>query len=48
VGQALGKNPLLIVVPCHRIIRSDGSLGGFGAGLGLKKWLLALEAQAEE
>lgn len=43
VGQALGKNPLLIVVPCHRIIRSDGSLGGFGAGLGLKKWLLALE-----
>ena len=43
VGQALGKNPLLIVVPCHRIIRSDGSLGGFGAGLGLKKWLLKLE-----
>jgi O-6-methylguanine DNA methyltransferase len=48
VGQALGKNPLLIVVPCHRIIRSDGSLGGFGAGLGLKKWLLALEAHVEE
>ena len=47
VGQALGKNPLLIVVPCHRIIRSDGSLGGFGAGLGLKKWLLELEAHTE-
>jgi methylated-DNA-[protein]-cysteine S-methyltransferase len=48
VGQALGKNPLLIIVPCHRIILSDGSLGGFGAGLGLKKWLLALEAHVEE
>ncbi len=47
VGQALGKNPLLIVVPCHRIIRSDGSLGGVGAGLGLKKWLLEREAQTE-
>lgn len=44
VGQALGANPLPIVVPCHRVVRSDGSLGGFGGGLPLKRRLLALEA----
>jgi methylated-DNA-[protein]-cysteine S-methyltransferase len=43
VGQALGKNPLPIVVPCHRVIASDGSLCGFGGGLEMKKWLLDLE-----
>lgn len=43
VGQALGKNPLLIVVPCHRIIGSDGSLTGFGSGIALKEYLLKLE-----
>jgi methylated-DNA-[protein]-cysteine S-methyltransferase len=43
IGQALSKNPLLIVVPCHRVIGSDGSLGGFSAGLELKKYLLDLE-----
>ena len=43
VGQACGSNPLPIVVPCHRVIASDGSLGGFGGGLGLKAKLLALE-----
>lgn len=43
VGQALGRNPLLIVIPCHRILRSDGSLGGFSAGLELKKFLLRIE-----
>jgi methylated-DNA-[protein]-cysteine S-methyltransferase len=36
IGQALGKNPLIIVVPCHRIIGSDGRLTGFGAGMDLK------------
>jgi len=43
VGQAIGQNPLLIVVPCHRVIRSDGTLGGFGAGLEVKEFLLRLE-----
>lgn len=43
VGQALGKNPLSIVVPCHRIIAGDGKLGGFTGGLKYKKYLLALE-----
>jgi methylated-DNA-[protein]-cysteine S-methyltransferase len=44
VGQALGKNPLPIIIPCHRVISSGGSLGGFSAGLELKKYLLRLEA----
>ncbi len=43
VGQALNRNPLIIVVPCHRVISADGSLGGFGAGLELKRYLLGLE-----
>ena len=45
VGGALGRNPLPIVIPCHRIIRSDGGLGGFGAGLPWKRRLLELEAR---
>ncbi|MFC2160010.1 methylated-DNA--[protein]-cysteine S-methyltransferase [Actinomycetota bacterium] len=43
VGNAMGKNPVLLLVPCHRILKSDGSLGGFSAGLNLKKRLLNLE-----
>jgi O-6-methylguanine DNA methyltransferase len=43
VGQALGANPTPIVVPCHRVVTSDGRLGGFGGGLDLKRRLLALE-----
>lgn len=43
VGQANGKNPIPIVVPCHRVIAADGSIGGFSSGLGLKRQLLALE-----
>ena len=43
VGLANGKNPLPIVVPCHRVIGSDGSLTGFGGGLPTKKFLLKLE-----
>ena len=43
VGQALGRNPLPIIIPCHRVISSDGGLGGFGGGLGLKESLLRLE-----
>lgn len=44
VGQALGRNPLAIIVPCHRVIASNGNLGGFGGGLDMKKALLRLEA----
>ena len=43
VGAANGRNPLGIVVPCHRVIGSDGSLTGFGGGLHVKKALLDLE-----
>lgn len=45
VGAANGKNPLSIVVPCHRVIGSDGSLTGFAGGLEAKANLLALEAR---
>ncbi len=44
VGQALGKNPIPIIVPCHRVVASGGKLGGFGGGLKMKKDLLSLEA----
>jgi O-6-methylguanine DNA methyltransferase len=43
VGQAVGANPIAIVVPCHRVVASDGSLGGFGGGLALKETLLRIE-----
>jgi O-6-methylguanine DNA methyltransferase len=43
VGQALGANPVPLLVPCHRVVASDGGLGGFTGGLGLKERLLALE-----
>ena len=43
VGGANGKNPIPIIIPCHRIIGSDGSLTGFGGGLDLKKNLLKRE-----
>lgn len=43
VGLANGKNPIPIIVPCHRVIGKDGSLTGFGGGLEIKKQLLALE-----
>ena len=43
VGQALGANPLPIIIPCHRVIRKDKSLGGFAYGLKWKKILLTLE-----
>jgi methylated-DNA-[protein]-cysteine S-methyltransferase len=44
-GQAMARNPLPIIVPCHRVVGSDGSLCGFGGGLVLKQRLLDLEAQ---
>jgi len=45
VGQALARNPVPIVIPCHRVVASDGSLGGYSGGSGLeaKRWLLRLE-----
>ena len=43
VGRALGRNPVPVIVPCHRILRTDGTLGGFSAGLPWKKILLDIE-----
>ncbi|MEV0264392.1 methylated-DNA--[protein]-cysteine S-methyltransferase [Streptomyces sp. NPDC050617] len=43
VGTAMGANPLPVVVPCHRVVESDGGIGGFGGGLEVKRALLALE-----
>ncbi|AIS53395.1 methylated-DNA--protein-cysteine methyltransferase Ogt [Thermoanaerobacter kivui] len=43
VGQALNKNPIPIVIPCHRVIGSNGSLTGFGGGIEIKKFLLRHE-----
>lgn len=45
-GQALGRNPLPIIVPCHRVLASDGKLGGFTGGIEMKKHLLYLEGSA--
>jgi methylated-DNA-[protein]-cysteine S-methyltransferase len=45
VGLASNKNPLLILVPCHRVINCNGQLAGYAAGLSLKKYLLELEQQ---
>jgi methylated-DNA-[protein]-cysteine S-methyltransferase len=46
-GNALGANPIPIVVPCHRILRTGGSLGGYGGGLPRKEFLLKLEGALE-
>lgn len=46
VGAALGRNPLAIVVPCHRVVAAGGGLGGFGGGLARKRLLLAGESGA--
>jgi methylated-DNA-[protein]-cysteine S-methyltransferase len=43
VGSANGQNPIGVVVPCHRVIAADGTLGGYGGGLDRKRWLLAHE-----
>ncbi|MSO60368.1 MAG: methylated-DNA--[protein]-cysteine S-methyltransferase [Ilumatobacteraceae bacterium] len=47
VGSANGKNPIPIVVPCHRVVASDGTLGGYSLGLRMKKQLLKLEGVSE-
>lgn len=43
-AQANGANPLILVIPCHRVINTGGKLGGYGAGLNRKQWLLDLES----
>lgn len=43
VGQANGANPIPIIIPCHRVIAADGSIGGYSSGLPIKRRLLALE-----
>lgn len=48
VAAANGKNPLWIVVPCHRVIGSDGSLTGYAGGLHRKKWLIDHESPAKQ
>jgi methylated-DNA-[protein]-cysteine S-methyltransferase len=45
VGNANGKNPIAVIIPCHRVIGSDGSLTGYAGGLWRKKWLLNHEKQ---
>jgi len=45
VGNAVGSNPIPVVVPCHRVVRTGGAIGGYGGGLPRKRWLLALEAE---
>jgi methylated-DNA-[protein]-cysteine S-methyltransferase len=46
VGQAMARNPLPIIVPCHRVVTSDGKLGGYSEGLAKKRYLLQLESAA--
>ncbi|MFE9706458.1 methylated-DNA--[protein]-cysteine S-methyltransferase [Streptomyces sp. NPDC005930] len=48
VGTAMGANPLPVVVPCHRVVESDGGIGGFGGGVDTKRRLLALEGVLPE
>jgi methylated-DNA-[protein]-cysteine S-methyltransferase len=46
VGQANGANPIPIVIPCHRVIAADGTIGGYSGGLRIKRHLLAIERVA--
>jgi methylated-DNA-[protein]-cysteine S-methyltransferase len=48
VGTANGRNPIPIIIPCHRVIGADGSLTGFGGGLAIKRRLLELEAGSRQ
>ncbi|MFP4334294.1 MAG: methylated-DNA--[protein]-cysteine S-methyltransferase [Wenzhouxiangella sp.] len=44
VGAAVGRNPLSMIIPCHRVVGSNGALTGYAGGLARKRWLLAMEA----
>lgn len=48
VGQAVGRNPVPIIIPCHRVIRRDGSIGGFSLGLSIKERLLSIEGSLDK
>ncbi len=43
VGNACGKNPIPIIIPCHRVVAGNGGLGGYTGGIGIKKKLLRIE-----
>jgi methylated-DNA-[protein]-cysteine S-methyltransferase len=45
VGQAIGRNPIALIIPCHRVVGANGSLGGYAYGIDRKKQLLDLEKQ---
>lgn len=45
VGGAVGRNPIGIIIPCHRVIGADGSLTGYGGGLERKRWMLKMEGK---
>lgn len=47
VGGANHRNPLAIIIPCHRVVAAHGGLGGYGGGLDKKQWLLALEEKSK-
>lgn len=47
VGQVVGRNPVSIIIPCHRVVGADGSLTGYAGGLERKRWLLELEEPVE-
>ena len=48
VGQANGRNPIPLIIPCHRVIAADGGLGGFSSGLERKRWLLRHEGAMQD
>ena len=48
VGQALGRNPLPVIVPCHRVVAKDSKLGGYSGGVAKKRYLLRLESAANQ
>ncbi len=48
VGTALAKNPIPIIIPCHRVLRKDGTLGGYGGGLDMNRRLLEMEAKGAQ
>lgn len=48
VGTANGKNPVAVIIPCHRVIGSNGSLVGYGGGLWRKKWLIEFESKSKQ
>lgn len=48
VGSAVGRNPISIIIPCHRVLGADGSFTGYAGGIERKKYLLALEAKTEQ